>query len=860
MSTANHTQTIRLIPRRLSSSVISSFGTFGSAKHRTLMQCSLSGLLTLAICLWLIGGNAWGATGVGIVGHFGEGDGTPFGVTVDPNTGEPYTSTPESSFFRILQFNRGSELVAFFGSGPTSGLVVDASTVPSNLIAIQASTQMIQSYKLREFGAELTGEFSVSGSANTSGPFAGTGQTAVAPAVDSAGTVYFPNQPNNEVQEFTSSGAPGPIPRITGEGEHALNAPTGVAVAPDGRIYVADTSPGTGEGRVEEFNALGEFQSVLDSEDSDAVGVDPANGDVWVVDGQPEKHAEYVHVYDSSGSLLATSTPSSFAVEGEDQLSQVLEIGVSGASHDAYVADRGAGSWKILAVGSAPSEVATGTPTEVQGNSATATGEVDPGGSATEYWFAYNTNGSCEGERESEHRKTGEGVTKEDVTGKLSGLAPNTQYTVCLVAENAFGEEKGAPVTLVTPASKPAIVSESVAELRQTNVELRAQVNPNNEETTYGFQYGVDPTLGEHTEMAGAGPLVGFSSEGDPVSFDVQTVQPNTTYFYRAVATNATGTQDGAIQTFTTPPPLPLGTTGAASAITDVSAAVSGTVDPGSSGHSVDEARYAFEYGPCVTPATCASSPYPSATPEGSAGEGLSDVPETASLTGLQPNTIYHYRVVVTNDNGSGVTRGVEQTLITLPLAPDVDALGPVSLTPTSALLVMTVTTQGVNTTYEVDYGTSESYGMETPAPGGEVGASEGGQVVTVELLGLGSGMTYHYRVVASNAGGMTSSGDATFTTPAVGLSPGAPQPGFSLTGTAPAGPGALVYPNLTSLVPATPAEATTTTKKGDRLARAQKLARALAGCKRDVSRKKRQTCVKHAKKKYATDVKGKKK
>ena len=86
--------------------------------------------------------------------------------------------------------------------------------------------------------------------------------------------------------------------------------------------------------------------------------------------------------------------------------------------------------------------------------------------------------------------------------------------------------------------------------------------------------------------------------------------------------------------------PPPTAVTGAASAVTSSDATVSGTVDP--SGFLTD---YHFEYG--------TTTAYGDSTPATSAGAGAADEPVSATISGLAPGTLYHFRLV---DSGPGGT------------------------------------------------------------------------------------------------------------------------------------------------------------------------------------------------------------
>ncbi len=100
------------------------------------------------------------------------------------------------------------------------------------------------------------------------------------------------------------------------------------------------------------------------------------------------------------------------------------------------------------------------------------------------------------------------------------------------------------------------------------------------------------------------------------------------------------------------------------------------------------------------------------------------------------------------------------------------------SVTFSSAIVFGTVNPQGQATNYVFQYGTTRSYGSQTPlAPAGSASTS---LEVSQTLTGLQPLTTYHYRILATSAAGATAGKDRTFATGPVPLSlaiAGVPNP-----------------------------------------------------------------------------------
>ena len=84
-------------------------------------------------------------------------------------------------------------------------------------------------------------------------------------------------------------------------------------------------------------------------------------------------------------------------------------------------------------------------------------------------------------------------------------------------------------------------------------------------------------------------------------------------------------------------------------------------------------------------------------------------------------------------------------------------------MTPTSARLNGTVTPNGQSTSWYFDYGTSTSYGTRTTVK--SAGSGTRPTQVNASLTRLRAGVTYHFRLVATNASGTTVGRDRMFST-----------------------------------------------------------------------------------------------
>lgn len=98
-------------------------------------------------------------------------------------------------------------------------------------------------------------------------------------------------------------------------------------------------------------------------------------------------------------------------------------------------------------------------------------------------------------------------------------------------------------------AAVPGANTRAAANVTQSGARLQGTVDPNNEPTTWYFEYGT--TTGYGTRIADQGPLTGGAPQD--VAFDIGGLAPGTTYHYRVVAVNPSGSRTGRDREFTTP-------------------------------------------------------------------------------------------------------------------------------------------------------------------------------------------------------------------------------------------------------------------------------------------------------------------
>jgi hypothetical protein len=147
------------------------------------------------------------------------------------------------------------------------------------------------------------------------------------------------------------------------------------------------------------------------------------------------------------------------------------------------------------------------------------------------------------------------GSALNEVSGKAEGLSPETTYEFRILGTNSNGTVPGAPEDFET-LGKPQIEGGSISLVTTDSALVSGEINPRSLPTEFAVQYVTQADFeasqyANATSVAGAGKPSG--SVLAQVSVALSGLQPATTYHFRLIASNESGTATpGPDRTFTT--------------------------------------------------------------------------------------------------------------------------------------------------------------------------------------------------------------------------------------------------------------------------------------------------------------------
>ena len=458
------------------------------------------------------------------------------------------------------------------------------------------------------------------------------------------------------------------------------------------RIYVAQS----------QFRALSPVVNSI-TPAHDATGISPASS-ITVTFSQAMNAASVQSAFSTtpastgnfawaSGNTVMTYTPTSSLAGSTVHTVRIADTATDAtglAMHGAFESRFTTGAASTTARPSINSFSSSG----ITDTTASLAAAVTPNGAATTVFFEYGPTTSYG--TTSAGQSIGSGNSPINVSANLTGLTPGTTYHYRVYATNSVGNTFGADATFETSAPLPQITTTAASFVTTTTTSLNGTVNPNNLPTSVYFRWGTrSDDLANQTDPQN----VGSGSANIGFWAALSGLQPDTTYFFQAVAVNGATVVPGSVLSFHTLPVKPTVTTLATTNVSVTNAVLPGTVNPNGA-----ESIFFFEYG--------TNTAFGAVTTAESAGAGSNAVPVSTTLSNLTAGQTYYYRAVASN--AFGLSYGSARSF-SAGLPPPLSAtLSPASVTTSSAQLRGSINPNNSFASAWFEWGTTTNYGSSS--------------------------------------------------------------------------------------------------------------------------------------------------
>lgn len=369
----------------------------------------------------------------------------------------------------------------------------------------------------------------------------------------------------------------------------------------------------------------------------------------------------------------------------------------------------------------------------------------------------------------------GTAVASGQTSGSISLSVGNN--SISIVVTN--GTQSSTTTLTISYAQAPTVNILAPTSVTGTGATLNALVNANGQNTTdISFEISTSSTFASDTNTITATPNTASGTSNVNISATSPTLMSETTYYYRAYATNATGTTTSQTFSFTTPA-APFVTTLAAETLTATSVKLNGSV-VGNGDAGGQSTTVVFQY----STSSNLSSPI-EVSPDSFAsiaGGDTSTVTVSTSITGLQTGNTYYFRLKASNNYGTNFGSILSFTLVD---SPTVTTQAATNITSNTATLNGLVNANASTTTSVVfRWGTSAGSLSNNLSVTPSTVSGNSSTAVIGNLTGLTQNTTYYYKLSATNSLGSSLSDPVESFTTTVDAAPTATlsAPGTSLT------------------------------------------------------------------------------